>query len=246
MSVSANILWLNANPSFQRFDRLLLRYLAQQMPVAHWEYIQNPDEPSSLEIATVLLHDYLKTCREPVHLLGHGTGGLLGLLYARQHPQRVKSLTLLAVGARPAVDWQAHYYAMSHLLPCSRQTILAKMVHNMFGFQERGSTQGLIELLEKDLNASPSPHSLYRLAAIAQGGVSVPLFVCGSKDDLIVDPNMLQEWKPWMKEGDRLWECPHGHHFFHYFHPQLVGRQILKFWQSLSVSQTTQTSVIQR
>jgi pimeloyl-ACP methyl ester carboxylesterase len=112
------------------------------------------------------------------------------------------------------------------------------MVHNLFGYQEKSSTQALVELLEQDLNSSPSPHSLYQQIAIPPGGVSVPLLACGSNDDPIVDPSALQGWNAWLKEGDRIWECPHGHHFFHYYHPQLVGQQILKFWQSLSDSET--------
>jgi pimeloyl-ACP methyl ester carboxylesterase len=234
MFARPDVLWINTNPSFQRFDRFLIRYLSHHVAIAVWEYLQNPDEPSSLDVASVLLHDYLKSCQQPLHLIGHGTGGLLGLLYTRQHPERVKSLTLLSVGVKPAIDWQAHYYSMRQLLPCDRAIVLAKMVQNMFGFQEKYSTQALVQLLEKDLDASPSPHSLYQQVAIPSGGVSVPLMVCGSKDDLIVDPNALRGWKVWMKEGDRIWECPNGHHFFHFYQPQLVGKQILKFWQSLS------------
>jgi pimeloyl-ACP methyl ester carboxylesterase len=230
MSVQPDVLWISTSPSLQRFDRFLIRHLSHQVTIAQWEYYQNPDEPSSLDIALVLLHDYLKSCRRPIHLIGHSTSGLLGLLYTRQHPERVKSLTLLAVGVNPVINWQAHYYVMYQLLPCSRNMILAKMVQNLFGFQHKDSTQDLVRLLEQDLNFSPSPHSLYQQATISPGSVPVPLMVCGSQDDLIVDPMALQGWKAWMKEGDRIWECPGGHHFFHYYHPQLVARQILKFW----------------
>lgn len=233
-AIQPNVLWISASPSFGRFDRPLIRYLSHQITVAQWEYFQNPDEPSCLEIPLVLLHDYLKSCQKPIHLIGHGMSGLVALLYARQHPERVKSLTLLAVGVQPAIDWQSHYYAMCHLLPCTRQVILAKMVHNLFGHQEKYSTQALIGLLEQDLNTSPSPHSLYQQTTIPPDEVNVPLMVCGSKDDLIVDPTALKGWQAWLKEGDRIWECPTGHHFFHYYQPQLVGRQILKFWQSQS------------
>lgn len=93
-----DVLWLNANPGFQRFDRPLTRYLSHQITIGQWQYCQTPDEPSCLEIALTLLHDYLKSRSRPLHLIGHSTGGLLGLLYARKHPERVKSLTLLAVG----------------------------------------------------------------------------------------------------------------------------------------------------
>jgi pimeloyl-ACP methyl ester carboxylesterase len=230
MSAQPDVLWINTSPSLQRFDRFLIRHLSHQVSIAQWEYFQDPDESGSLAIPLVLLHDYLKSCRQPVHLIGHSISGLVGLLYTRQHPERVKSLTLLSVGVNPAINWQAHYYFMYQLLPCCRKSILIKMVQNLFGFQQRNSTQDLVRLLEQDLHCSPSPHSLYQQATIPPGGVSVPLMICVSQDDPIIDPMALQGWKAWIKKGDRIWECPHGHHFFHYYHPQLVGRQILKFW----------------
>ena len=95
-SVTAPV-WINANPSFKYFDGRIIRYLCQQVPIAYWEYHQELDEASSLDVALTLLHDYLKSKSQPIDLVGHGTGGLLGLLYSRQYPQRVKSLTLLGV-----------------------------------------------------------------------------------------------------------------------------------------------------
>lgn len=32
----------------------------------------------------------------------------------------------------------------------------------------------------------------------------------------------------------RLWQCPQGGHFFHHFYPDTVGREIIKFWNSLN------------
>ncbi len=233
MSSQLDVIWINANPKFKRFEQPILRQISQQVSIAHWEYIQHQDEPSSLDIALILLHDYLQLSSHACHLVGHGTGGLLGLLYARKFPEKVKSLTLLGVGVHPAVDWQIHYYALREILPCSREIILAQMVQKLFGHQNKHNVKGLVEILEEDLNTSPSPHSLYKRISVTPGGVTMPLMVCGSNDDTIVDRNALSGWQNWLKQGDRLWECPQGYHFFHYFYPQKVARQIIKFWQSL-------------
>ena len=179
--------WINANPSFQRFDDRIIRYLSCQVPIAYWEYRQEWDEASSIEIALILLHDYLKSRSQPVDLIGHGTGGLLGLLYARRYPHRVKSLTLLGVGCNPAIDWQAHYYQMRKLLSCPQKMVLGQIVQMMFGHQNRQNTLDLIGILHRDLYTAPTSHSLYQLDRIEPGGVSMPMMVCGSDNDGIRD-----------------------------------------------------------
>lgn len=88
MSNQLRALWLSASPSFQCFEQPLIRYLSRQKVTARWEYLQSQDEASSLRIAWTLLHDYLKGRDRPIHIIGHSTGGLLGLLYDRQHPER--------------------------------------------------------------------------------------------------------------------------------------------------------------
>ena len=108
----ADALWLSVSPSLKRLDQPLLNELSQQVPIAQWEYSQTLDEPCCLATTITLLHDYLEQCDRPIHLLGHSVSGLIGLLYARQYPQRVKSLTLLSVASYPAVNWQVHYYIL--------------------------------------------------------------------------------------------------------------------------------------
>lgn len=232
-SLTTAPVWINANPSFKQFDGRIIRYLSQQIPIAYWEYNQELDEASSLEIALTLLHDYLKSKSQAIDLIGHGTGGLLGLLYARRYPQRVKSLTLLGVGAAPAIDWQAHYYQMRKLLPCSQEMILARMVQMMFGYQSRTNTKKLVEILKQDLSTAPTAHSLYQLNRIESGGVSMPMMVCGSDNDGICDRPALEGWSDYLKADDLLWTNSLGHHFFHYFFPESTGRKIIKFWQKI-------------
>jgi pimeloyl-ACP methyl ester carboxylesterase len=238
MSQIPDILWLNASPSLQYFAQPLLRYLCHKGLVREWEYSQKKDEASSLDVALVLLHDYLKSCHKPVHLVGHSIGGLLALLYTRKHPERVRSLTLLSVGVNPAVDWQAHYYAQRQILPCSRLCVLTQMARFLFGKQDDYTTQILVEALKQDLDCSISPHSLFKRVSLPPGGVSVPLLVCGALDDIVVDVNALRGWLPFLKESDRLWQAHQGGHFFHYFYPQLVAENIREFWDSQTASMT--------
>ncbi|MDJ0579225.1 alpha/beta hydrolase [Crocosphaera sp.] len=236
MSSVPNALWLSVSPVLQRFNRPLISQLCQDHAVALWEYNQTPDEPITLDVAFVLLHDYLKQLEEPVHLIGHSTSGWLGMIYAQRHPERVKSLTLLSVGANLAVDWQSHYYAMFKTLPCERYTILSQMVSTLFGRQCPFKNELLIYLLEQDLLSSPSPNTLIEQVGVTPELISVPLFIGGSRDDLVISPYQLNAWKPWLKSEDILWECDQGRHFFHYLNSELVSEKIREFWQSLDES----------
>lgn len=237
MSQISNALWLNVSPPLQRFDRPLLKAIAQHTPIAQWVYSQTPDEPVSLEVALVLLHDYLKQHNRPIHLLGHSTGGLLGLLYAQRYPERVRTLTLLAVGVNPAVDWQAHYYTQRRFLPCDQRTLLRQMVYGLLGCPAKDMTETLIQLLQQDLYHSLSPHHLGRSLSLSPISVKVPLLVCGSMDDIVIDPNQIQRWQDHFQHtSSRLWLCSSGRYFFHYFHPQNVVEQITQFWDETSCS----------
>jgi pimeloyl-ACP methyl ester carboxylesterase len=190
-----------------------------------------------LAVAVTLLHDYLKGCDRPVHLMGHSTGGLVGLLYAHQFPQRVQSLTLLGVsGINPALDWKAHYYTQLDLLPCCRQRVLTQMVYRLFGYQRRHCLEGLTAWLEQDLQESLSLHSLVQRFNLFPAQAPVPLLVAGGEADTVVDPVQLQGWQPWLKPGDRLWLCPDGRHFFYGTHAPDTTETINHFWDEVETA----------
>ncbi|MGC8711887.1 MAG: alpha/beta hydrolase [Leptodesmis sp.] len=240
MSQVIDALWLTVSPPLQGFDRPLLKNLAQHATIAQWEYSQALDEPCCLETALVLLHDYLKHHARPIHLLGHSTGGLLGLLYARQYPERVRSLTLLSVGVDPAMNWQAHYYTQRRFLPCNQQTILRQMVYGLLGCPPRDMTETWTKLLEQDLYQSLSLHDLVRSLNLPPICVETPLLICGSVDDVVIDPNQLQGWQQHLHHPvSRLWICPGGRYFFHYFYSQQVSEQIVKFWNAVLISHSS-------
>lgn len=237
-AIAPDAVWIDVSPSFQPLASPFLNCLSKHSSIAHWSYFQTPDEPGSLEIAADLLHRYLRSLDRPVHLIGHGTSGQLGLLYARQFPERVSSLTLFSVGGDASIDWQAHYYAQLELLPCDRDRILVQMVRTLFGSPTPSASSQWIEVLERDLLCSPSPHSLVRRSSICPGGVPVPLLACGGDEDPIVSPYQILGWLPWLKASDRLWQCPQGRHFFHATHPHAVTEQVLNFWNLAAMTAT--------
>ena len=232
MSRLPDALWVNVSPSLRGFDRPLLQFLCQKFVILEWQYHQTVDEPISIEVAINLLHTYLKGWERPLHLLGHGSGGLLSFLYACRYPEDVQSITLLSVGPNLAIDWQAHYYALLRLLPCSRECLLTQMVNILMGHQCPSVAKQFKRLLDKDLANSLSPHTLYSQTNITPRQVSVPLLLCSGREDVIVNIDWQEGWRPWLKQSDRLWQCPNGRYFFHYFFPELVGDTIMNFWGS--------------
>ncbi|MBD2327894.1 alpha/beta hydrolase [Alkalinema sp. FACHB-956] len=232
------VLWVNVSPSLKRFDRPLIQHLAQHSKIAYWEYQVQYDAASSIETAIVLLQDYLKHCSKPIHLIGHGLGGVVALTYARQFPDRVRSLSLLAVAPQPAITWHSHYYVQRHLLPCSQVQVLAQVARTLFGPAAPYPITPLIHALAKDIDCAPSPHSLYKVTTLPEGGVDVPLMICHSQTDSVISQPLMQRWLKWFKPGDTFWTCPTGHHFFHYSAPELVNQQLHKFWNQVHQRET--------
>ena len=232
---SPQVVGISTSQSLQRFDLPLLRSLSKQYPVAQWQFCQDPDQPIDLNLAIASLHDYLQTCEGAVHLVGHGVAGLLGWLYSRQYPERVRSLTLLSVGVNLATSWHSHYYEQRQLMCCSRETILTRNAFYLFGYRDKEILNWLANLLKEDLDNSLIPHSIYAPTYILPTPLSVPMLVCGAIDDHVIGEQGYKKWRSYFKESDRLWLSQYGKHFFHYSQSQSVSKQIHNFWQSLSL-----------
>ncbi|MEL6553171.1 MAG: alpha/beta hydrolase [Cyanobacteria bacterium J06621_11] len=244
-----DVLWLSVSPYLKCFDQRLLSQLVKHSTVRRWKYCQTIDEPCSIESVVETLHAYFlerfaanadastdtNADRSPakVHLIGHGVSGVVALLYARKYPQHIASLTLLSVGSSPAINWQAHYYALRKLLPCSREVILGQMTRLLFGQQAPRFVTALAQLLAKDLDSNLTLHSLAHSSHIAAGGVEVPMLVCHGEHDDVVTAQQQADWGRWLKPEDRLWHCPEGLHFFHFYRYKAVAKTILNYWAKL-------------
>jgi pimeloyl-ACP methyl ester carboxylesterase len=226
-------LWVSASPSLKYFHRRLLNSLSKVVEIELWEYYQTLDESSSIDSAIKLLHQYLSQSNCPVHLIGHGIGGIIALGYARKYSTQVESLTLLSVAVQPAIDWHSYYYTQLRSIPSSRECILRSTATNLFPDTCASHIHSLVERLNRDLVEAPSSHSLFRLEILAEGGVDMPLMICGSQDDPVISSHALSGWHSYLKLEDTLWRSATGGHFFHHFHSELVSCQIQQFWQEL-------------
>ena len=208
----------------------LIKRISRHTDIAGWEYYQSLDEPACMDTAVELLHNYLKTKQAPVHLAGHGIGGTVALMFARKYPQFAKSLTLLSVAVQPANTWHVNYYQQRQIYSLSRAEALLNTIHNLFREDISYHPEKLINQFNKDLDNLPLMHSLHEIEQLPEGGVSVPLMICGGQVDPILSYLELYKWKKWLKPEDVIWKCPQGSHFFHSFCPDLVCEEILKFW----------------
>lgn len=233
------VVGISTSQSLRRFDLQLLRSLSRQYTIAQWEYCQDADEPIDLNLAVAELHNYLQTCEQPVHLVGHGISGLVGWLYAKQYPQKLRSLTLLSVGVNLATSWHSHYYEQRQLLSCSRETMLLRTAFYLFGYRDTDMLRWLANLLREDLDNSLIPHSLYAPMQITPTCIDTPILVCGAIDDYVINggENAYHKWNGYLKDSDRLWMSSQGKHFFHHSQSQMVSNQIRSFWNSLLLRQ---------
>jgi pimeloyl-ACP methyl ester carboxylesterase len=238
MKDRSKFLWISANPSLNQFHRRLLNVLAATVELEFWEYFQTLDEGSSIDKAVELLHEYIVNNGNRVNLIGHGVGGVIALEYARKYPNRVTSLALLSVAVQPAITWHSYYYSQLRSMSSDRYCVLSAVAINLFPYNCASYIHGLVDRLERDLVEAPSHHSLFHLDILAVSGVKMPLMVCGSDSDPVVTASALSGWNSYLKPEDRSHSYPTGGHFFHHFHPELVGHHIWNFWQQAGVIST--------
>jgi pimeloyl-ACP methyl ester carboxylesterase len=227
------VLWVSASPSLKYFHRRLLNSLSKVVEIEFWEYYQTLDEGSSIDGAINLLQEYLSHSDAPLHLIGHGIGGVIALGYARKYPTKIASLTLLSVAVQPAIDWHSYYYDRLQSFQYDRNYLLRSIAIDLFPGICSTHIQDLAERLERDLVEAPSDRSLFRLNILPECGVEMPLMICGSQDDPVITSPAFYGWSSYFKSSDQIWCIPTGSHFFHHLHSELVSYQIQQFWQKL-------------
>jgi pimeloyl-ACP methyl ester carboxylesterase len=228
-------LWISTSPSLQCFHRRMLGVLDQEFPLKYWEYSQTPDEPGSLKTALGLLHAFIETSDRPIHIIGHGLGGVLALNYARCYPGKVASVVLISVAAQPSITWQTYYYQQLSMIYCRRDVVLQLVAGWISGISCPRYVQHLAERLDRDLLEAPSDTSLLKKeVSVCQGRIPQPLLVCGAIDDPVLMGGIFSEWLHYLKNGDQFWHQPTGGHFFHHQHAEAMAIKVRDFWRQLT------------
>jgi pimeloyl-ACP methyl ester carboxylesterase len=228
-------LWISTSPSLQCFHRRILGVLDQEFPLKYWEYSQTPDEPGSLAAALSLLHEFVQTSDRPLHIIGHGLGGVLALNYARCYPGRVASVVLISVAAQPSITWQTYYYQQLSNICCRRDAVLQLVAGWVSGITCPHYVRHLAERLDRDLLEAPSATSLLKKdTPFGQGTIVQPLLVCGAIDDPVLMGGIFSEWLHYLKNGDQFWHQPTGGHFFHHQHAETLGLKVRDFWRQIT------------
>ena len=131
-AASYDVVWVSGSPSLRCLSTPLIEKLLKYTNISGWEYVQLLDDSACIDTAVQLLHSYLKTKNNPVNLVGHGVGGTIALMLARQYPQFVNSLTLLSVAAQPAKTWHVNYYQQRQIYTLSQKEALLGTLNHIF------------------------------------------------------------------------------------------------------------------
>ncbi|MEN9205919.1 MAG: alpha/beta hydrolase [Thermostichales cyanobacterium BF4_bins_65] len=241
---AGSVLCVSVSPGLRGAYRPLGRALQPWVAsIQRWDYQQTLDEPADLYAAVDLLVAYLRTQKQPFHLLGHGLSGVVAWLAAQACPDRIGSLVLLAVSPQ-AVTWHSHYYVQRRFCVDSREQILLRLSRSLFGDPHPFCWRHLVQGLAMDLQYAPCPYSIWHAVGHLPTleTLGIPVFVGGSWDDPVVDVAQLQRWH--LKPQDVLWLAPWGRHFFHVGQAEALAQQLRQFWARVSPA-LEQTQVIE-
>jgi pimeloyl-ACP methyl ester carboxylesterase len=226
----SSILWLDLQPSVFCFNKKLACILSQSRHVRRWSFQHDLDEICSLETIFDFLRETVDQLDSKPHVVGHGLSGTVASLFARQFPTLFRSLTLLSVDPISTNQWTSHYLEMRRKLPCSRSSILSHIVPLLFDKKFDDSNLILSSLCEKCLDSDYIPGSIASHSLLPNlCSIDIPLSVINGSHDFVVDQNSGLRWKPYLKNGDRFYSFPQGHHFSHFSQPKQYGELINSF-----------------
>jgi aminoacrylate hydrolase len=170
-------------------------------------------------------------------MLGHSTGGCIGMELARAAPERIAGLVLSATWARPNRHMQALFGARRALLdhdPQSYSAMACLMAYPPDWLE--ANWQAYDDALARAaLSPAAIPLVRERIDALLQfdgrphlTSLDMPCLVIGARDDLIV-PGYLQEELAASLPNSTLQMLDHGGHFFPHTQEDAFVRSLTAF-----------------
>jgi len=202
-----------------------------------------PYTPEKMAQTVLLLMDYLNI--KKAHIVGNSLGGLIALIIARDHPDRVKSLVLIA----PSV-WDytgklekliGSLYGIGPALATARPTdelvnsILNSTVLNPHVLTDADRYEASMSLLQEGARDAmiEKARRLFKIEYLKQisptfSGLKVRTLIVWGEEDSVIPPfvaHMLYEQLP---NSRILWIPQCGHHPQEET-PRLFNREVMKF-----------------
>jgi len=144
---------------------------------------------------------------------------------------------LISVDPISTNQWSSHYLEMRRKLPCSRSSILSHIVPLLFDKKFNQTNLSLSGFFEKCLDFDFIPGSIASHSLLPNlSSIDIPMSVINGSDDFVVDQNSSLRWQPYLKNGDRFYSLPGGHHFSHFTQPRLYGNLINSFLEMIPTS----------
>ena len=229
-----SIFWIDLQPSVFCFNKKLACVLSQTRHVRRWSFQHDLDEICSLSTIFDLLTETVDQMDSAPHVVAHGLSGTIASLFARQFPKLFRLLTLISVDPISTNQWSSHYLEMRRKLPCSRSSILSHIVPLLFDKKFNKSNLVLSGFFEKCLDCDFIPGSIASHSFLPNlSSIDIPLSVINGSHDFVVDQNAGLRWMPHLKNGDRFYSLPGGHHFSHFSQPELYANLINNFLEMI-------------
>ena len=226
----SSIFWIDLQPSAFCFNKKLACILSHSRHVRRWSFQHDLDEICTLSTIFNFLKETLDQSDSPPHVLAHGLSGTVAALFAQQFPRLFRSLTLISVDPISTNQWTSHYLEMRRQLPCARSSLLSHIIPLLFDKTSNDAHLVFPGFFEKCLDSDFIPGSIASHMWLPNlSSIDIPLSIINGAQDFIIDQNSALRWEPYLKNGDRFYSLPGGHHFSHFSRPKLYATLINSF-----------------
>ncbi len=228
--------------------RPLMERLADRFHVLAWNapgYGASPelveDVPDASAYATVL-HQWLQTLERPVHLVGHSLGALMAGRLAVEHPEELRTVTLMSPASGHAEDpepvrLQKLQRRLQDLEALGPEGLATKRGPNLLGPSARPEWgQEVVRIMAQvhPRGYTQASHLLshgHLMADLQQLPETLPVqFLVGAEDRVTPPPSVqtLASFRP----GVPLTVIPQAGHVIYLEATPVVEHQLIAFWRT--------------